>query len=436
MVNAFSRGPRAADVEKAINEVTGLSVSVSAQVGQASGGPATTGPSAQASHSGPSQHPSQPGGWVSEPPPFDQAAAQAAPEPEPWHEAAPAPQAPARAEQTAPVRAYEEPAAQVAPEPAPEPVDAGWPEPARAPEPAPEPEPEGVGWPEPARTPEPAPEPEPEDAGWPEPATVTPIRREPVAPAPTAAPQAPDPQPGAERPALPERAARALATASSDAPEGASASSPNGEAAPRKHSFTVFRYPGDPEPAEQPTDAPAQPAPATSPVFDDAPIAPAAHTPSTPTGWGDPVVIPGGASVNFDDGTDSWTPPESAAPAETAPISAAPSAPAQAPAWLAAAPEPTHASDPGQGFGATEHQRDAAQASDAPLTGRAAAEAALREKAQREAAVASTRTHAADDDSASIDDENIENSQTIGLAAVLEILGGRVIEEKMTEGGY
>ena len=432
MVNAFSRGPRAADVEKAINEVTGLSVRVSAQVGQASGGPATTGPSAQASHSGASQRPSQPGGWVSEPPPFDQAAAQAAPEPEPWHEAAPAPQAHERAEQTAPVRAYEEPAAQVAPEPAPEPVDAGWPEPARAPEP----EPEGVGWPEPARTPEPAPEPEPEDAGWPEPATVTPIRREPVAPAPTAASQAPDPQPGAERPALPERAARALAAASTDAPEGASASSPNGEAAPRKHSFTVFRYPGDPEPAEQPTDAPAQPAPATSPVFDDAPIAPAAHTPSTPTGWGDPVVIPGGASVNFDDGTDSWTPPESAAPADAAPISAAPSAQTQAPAWLAAAPEPTHASDPGQGFGATEHQRDAAQASDAPLTGRAAAEAALREKAQREAAVASTRTHAADDDSASIDDENIENSQTIGLAAVLEILGGRVIEEKMTEGGY
>ena len=116
------------------------------------------------------------------------------------------------------------------------------------------------------------------------------------------------------------------------------------------------------------------------------------------------------------------------------PISAAPSAPAQAPAWLAAAPEP--AQDPAPGFGTPEHHRDAAQASDAPLTGRAAAEAALREKAQREAAVASTRTHAADDDSASIDDENIENSQTIGLAAVLEILGGRVIEEKMTEGGY
>ena len=70
------------------------------------------------------------------------------------------------------------------------------------------------------------------------------------------------------------------------------------------------------------------------------------------------------------------------------------------------------------------------------MTGRAAAEAALRDKAQRSRDTGAPRTHAADDDSASIDDENIENSQTIGLAAVLEILGGRVIEEKMTEGGY
>ena len=387
MVNAFSRGSRAADVEKAINEVTGLTVSVSAQVGQASGGPATTGPSAQASRPGPAAQPSQPGGWVSEPPPFDEAAAQAAPQGDP------------------------------------EPADTGWPEPVRVPEPTPEP----------ARAPEPElqPAPEPEDAGWPEPATVTPIRRdEPAAPAPAPTTQAPDPQP-AERPALPERAARALAAAPEVTEQ---ASSPNGDAAPRKHSFTVFRYPGDPEPADEPADAPAQPAPASSPVFDDAPIEPATHTPSTPTGWGDPVVIPGGASVNFDDGADSWTPPESAAPADVTPISAAPSASAQAPAWLAAAPEP--ASAPAPGFGAPEAGRDATDASDGPLTGRAAAEAALREKAQREAAIVSTRTHAADDDSASIDDENIENSQTIGLAAVLEILGGRVIEEKMTEGGY
>ena len=375
MVNAFSRGPRAADVEKAINEVTGLTVSVSAQVGQASGGPATTGPSAQASHPGHAAQPSQPGGWVSEPPPFDEAAAQAAPQGDP------------------------------------EPADTGWPEPARAPEPQPAPE--------------------PEDAGWPEPATVTPIRRdEPAASAPAAITQAPDPQP-AERPALPERAARALAAAPEVTEQ---ASSPNGDVVPRKRSFTVFRYPGDPEPADQQAGAPAQPEPASSPVFDDAPIEPAAHTPSTPTGWGDPVVISGGASVNFDDGADSWTPPESAAPADVTPISAAPSTSVQAPAWLAAAPEP--AQDPATGFSAPEPQSDATDASDGPLSGRAAAEAALREKAQREAATVSTRTHAADDDSASIDDENIENSQTIGLAAVLEILGGRVIEEKMTEGGY
>ena len=389
MVNAFSRGPRAADVEKAINEVTGLTVSVSAQVGQASGGPATTGPSAQASHPGPAAQPSQPGGWVSEPPPFDEAAAQAAPQGDS------------------------------------EPADTGWPEPVRAPEPV------DAGWPEPAHAPEPAPEPEPVEFGWPAPATVTPIRREePVAPAAPPVAQGEDSQ-STERPALPERAARALAAAP-DVTE--QASSPNGDAAPRKRSFTVFRYPGDPEPADQQAEEATRPEPASSPVFDDAPIEPAAHTPSTPTGWGDPVVISGGASVNFDDGADSWTPPESSAPADVTPISAAPSASTQAPAWLAAAPEP--AQDPAPGFGAPEPQRDATGASDGPLTGRAAAEAALRERAQREAAIVSTRTHAADDDSASIDDENIENSQTIGLAAVLEILGGRVIEEKMTEGGY
>ena len=389
MVNAFSRGPRAADVEKAINEVTGLTVSVSAQVGQASGGPATTGPSAQASHPGPAAQPSQPGGWVSEPPPFDEAAAQAAPQGDS------------------------------------EPADTGWPEPVRAPEPV------DAGWPEPAHAPEPAPEPEPVESGWPAPATVTPIRREePIASAAPPVAQGEDPQP-TERPALPERAARALAAAP-DVTE--QASSPNRDAAPRKRSFTVFRYPGDPEPADQQAEEATRPEPASSPVFDDAPIEPAAHTPSTPTGWGDPVVISGGASVNFDDGADSWTPPESSAPADVTPISAVPSAPTQAPAWLAAAPEP--AQDPAPGFGAPEPQRDATGASDGPLTGRAAAEAALRERAQREAAIVSTRTHAADDDSASIDDENIENSQTIGLAAVLEILGGRVIEEKMTEGGY
>ena len=403
MVNAFTRGPRAADVEKAIREVTGLTVTVFAQVGQASGGPATTGPSAQASRAGGQSR--QPGGWVSEPPPFDEAAAQAAP--------------------------HHEPA----------PEQDGWPEPARPAQPvtAPAPSSEKDGWPEPAQVAHsaPAPQAEPEeDNAWPEPAAVTPRRREqddaPAAPRQWEAPARQEAPAHPDGPVLPERAARALAAAPDVT---AQASSPGGDAAPRKRSFTVFTYPGDPEPADAPEGtADEEATQASSPVFDDAPIEPASYTPSTPTGWGDPVVISGGASVNFDDGGDSWAPRESDAPADVTPISAAPSTPAQAPAWLAAAPEPAQASAPG--FGDPQPQRDAGPSPDAPLTGRAAAEAALREKAQHQAAVASTRTHAADDDSASIDDDNIENSQTIGLAAVLEILGGRVIEEKMTEGGY
>ena len=412
MVNAFARGPRAADVEKAIREVTGLTVTVSAQVGQASGGSATTGPSAQASRAG--GHSRQPGGWVSEPPPFDEAAAQAAP--------------------------HDEPA----------PEEDGWPEPARPAQPVtvPAPSSEEDGWPEPAQSTR-APRAEPvEDNTWPEPAPVTPRRREQAsAPEPPSQWEAPARQEASARqeapapqealahrdgPVLPERAARALAEASAQEQQRPAVGTP---AAPRKRSFTVFTYPGDPEPADAHEEtANGGGTQASSPVFDDAPIEPASYTPSTPTGWGDPVVISGGASVNFDDGADSWAPRESAAPADVTPISAAPSTPAQAPAWLAAAPEPAQA--PAPGFGDPQRPRAAGPAPDEPLTGRAAAEAALREKAQRQAAVASTRTHAADDDSASIDDDNIENSQTIGLAAVLEILGGRVIEEKMTEGGY
>ena len=441
MVNAFSRGPRAADVEKAIREVTGLTVTVSAQVGQASGGPATTGPSAQASRSGGQPRQPQRGGWVSEPPPFDEAAAEAA-----YHE-----------------------------DPAPD-NDGGWPEPARAPESA--------------RTQERT----PEESAWPATATVMPLRRETPRTEEQRWQDAPDTfgepasyesastheKPAApERPALPERAARALAQASAKAPtrdEHPSAATTTAPAAPRKHSFTVFTYPGDPDPADEASVAPAQadsaaPAPASSPVFDDAPIESAAYASATPTGWGDPVATPGGAPVSFDDGADQWTPPrpeepthsatptpqdtarQEASPQEWAAQGAdasgwasqdwSPQAPQelagqaaapQPPSWLAAAPEPMR---PAASDSQVADADVPAQASPGePLTGRAAAEAALREKAQCEATVASTRTHAADDDSASIDDENIEHSQTIGLAAVLEILGGRVIEEKMTEGGY
>ena len=512
MVNAFSRGPRGADVEKAIREVTGLTVTVSAQVGQASGGSATTGPSAPASHSSGRPAQSQPGGWVSEPPPFDEAAAQAA-----YHD-----------------------------EPAPEPEDDGWPAPARGPKPVRGPEPvralesdDDGGWPEPARAPQPTRDavrpPAQQESAWPATATVTPLRREAAraeeqprqdAPAtyggPTSyesesAPQKPA-APGAmsaqqERPALPERAARALAQApaAAQAPSAdqatvadqqrAGSAAPLAPAAPRKRSFTVFTYPGDPEPADQPSPAPAQAdsvvdAPASSPVFDDAPIEPAAYAPTTPTGWGDPVVIPGGASVSFDDGAAEWTPPEEpesapeAVPAsqewtpqasvqqapaqrDAGPQEWTPQAPAQrdagpqewtpqasvqqppasqTPSWLAAAPDPaasgSSATPSTTGAPATPEWQAASEwptsgeagpaqpGNDAPVTGRAAAETALRDKAQRSRDTGAPRTHAADDDSASIDDENIENSQKIGLAAVLEILGGRVIEEKMTEGGY
>ena len=506
MVNAFSRGPRGADVEKAIREVTGLTVTVSAQVGQASGGSATTGPSAPASHSSGRPAQSQPGGWVSEPPPFDEAAAQAA-----YHD-----------------------------EPAPEPEDDGWPEPARGPKPVRGPEPvralesdDDGGWPEPARAPQPTRAPQPardavrppaqQESAWPATATVTPLRREAAraeeqprqdAPAtygdPTSyesesAPQKPA-APGTmsaqqERPALPERAARALAQAPAADQQRAGSAAPLAPAAPRKRSFTVFTYPGDPEPADQPSPAPAQAdsvvdAPASSPVFDDAPIEPAAYAPTTPTGWGDPVVIPGGASVSFDDGAAEWTPPEEpesapeaapasqewtpqapaqrdadpqewtpqasvqqapaqrdAGPQEWTPQASVQQAPAsQTPSWLAAAPDPaasgssatpstTDAPATPEWQAASEWQTSgeagpAQPGNDAPVTGRAAAEAALRDKAQRSRDAGVPRTYAADDDSASIDDENIENSQKIGLAAVLEILGGRVIEEKMTEGGY
>ena len=486
MVNAFSRGPRGADVEKAIREVTGLTVTVSAQVGQASGGSATTGPSAPASHSSGRPAQSQPGGWVSEPPPFDEAAAQAA-----YHD-----------------------------EPAPEPEDDGWPEPARGPKPVRGPEPvralesdDDGGWPEPARAPQPTRAPQPardavrppaqQESAWPATATVTPLRREAAraeeqpwhdaaatyggptsyesgsAPQKSAAPGAMSAQ--QERPALPERAARALAQAPAADQQRAGSAAPLAPAAPRKRSFTVFTYPGDPEPADQPSPAPAQAdsvvdAPASSPVFDDAPIEPAAYAPTTPTGWGDPVVIPGGASVSFDDGAAEWTPPEEpesapeaapasqewtpqapaqrdAGPQEWTPQASVQQAPAsQTPSWLAAAPDPaasgssatpstTDAPATPEWQAASEWQTSgeagpAQPGNDAPVTGRAAAEAALRDKAQRSRDTGAPRTHAADDDSASIDDENIENSQKIGLAAVLEILGGRVIEEKMTEGGY
>ncbi|RRC95851.1 DNA polymerase III subunit gamma and tau [Schaalia canis] len=52
------------------------------------------------------------------------------------------------------------------------------------------------------------------------------------------------------------------------------------------------------------------------------------------------------------------------------------------------------------------------------------------------AAMSAPKVSAAEDDSASIDDVDVENSQSHGLPAVFEVLGGKVIEEITTEGGW
>lgn len=150
--------------------------------------------------------------------------------------------------------------------------------------------------------------------------------------------------------------------------------------------------------ARAPQPAPRDPSLPDEPAFVDGPDDDWADTtpsPAAPSGWSEAVAVPGGASVSFED-----------APAPQA-LSPAPRAPSpEAPAAQEERPRPT---------------------------GRQAAEAALRERALR---APGPRVVAADDDSASIDDEDISDSSVVGLAAVLEVLGGRVIEEKTTEGTY
>ena len=131
-------------------------------------------------------------------------------------------------------------------------------------------------------------------------------------------------------------------------------------------------------------------------------------SPAAPSGWSEAVAVPGGASVSFED-----------APAPGGPPPARDGAP-DAPPVSGRAPSP---------------EARAAQEERPRPTGRQAAEAALRERALR-APAPGPRVGAADDDSASIDDEDISDSSVVGLAAVLEVLGGRVIEEKTTEGTY
>ena len=440
MVAAFTRGNRAGDVERAVREATGLTVTVSAQVGQAGGGQTVTGPSAQAAHS-------QGGArrWVSQPPPFDGAAPGAA---ERSDAGSPTP--------TGAPTATGDPSAME--EPAPRASD-GWPEPAGV-QSASGPAAGGHAAPPAVAAPG-------EAGGWPEPAGVpggeAPSRGGITGgrPTPTRA------RPGGEAPSGGEIAGGRSAPTRARPDEGPpSGGGPAGEGtaadgAPqrsrRKRAFTVFTYPGDqevpgnapgaldrespapapgardqgaPAPAPQwsgparggapdappvsaraPQPAPRDPSLPDEPAFVDGPDDDWADTtpsPAAPSGWSEAVAVPGGASVSFED-----------VPAPGAPPPARDGAP-DAPPVSGRAPSP---------------EAHAAQEERPRPTGRQAAEAALRERALR-APAPGPRVVAADDDSASIDDEDISDSSVVGLAAVLEVLGGRVIEEKTTEGTY
>ena len=440
MVAAFTRGNRAGDVERAVREATGLTVTVSAQVGQAGGGQTVTGPSAQAAHS-------QGGArrWVSQPPPFDGAAPGAA---EPSDAGSPTP--------TGAPTATGDPSAME--EPAPRASD-GWPEPAGVQPPS---GPAGGGHAAPPAVAAPG-----EAGGWPEPAGVpggeAPSRGGIAGgrPAPTRA------RPGGEVPSgggiaggrpTPTRARPDEGPPSGGGPAGEGTAADGApQRSRRKRAFTVFTYPGDqevpgntpgaldrespapapgardqgdPAPAPQwsgparggapdappvsaraPQPAPRDPSLPDEPAFVDGPDDDWADTtpsPAAPSGWSEAVAVPGGASVSFED-----------APAPGGPPPARDGAP-DAPPVSGRAPSP---------------EARAAQEERPRPTGRQAAEAALRERALR-APAPGPRVGAADDDSASIDDEDISDSSVVGLAAVLEVLGGRVIEEKTTEGTY
>ena len=466
MVAAFTRGNRAGDVERAVREATGLTVTVSAQVGQAGGGQTVTGPSAQAAHS-------QGGArrWVSQPPPFDGAAPGAA-----ERSSAGASTAMGSPTATGDPSAMEEPAPR---------VSDGWPEPAgvqsaSGPAGVQSPSgPAGGGHAAPPAVTAPG-----EAGGWPEPAGV-----------PDALRHSTDSRSGADPSGQVGRAARTSQGApqeheeagtgrdgtgpasGGESPRGGAAADGAPQRSRRKRAFTVFTYPGDQEvpgnaPVAQDRESPASapgaldqgsPAPAPGaqgrggpasapsvrdqgdpapqwsgparggapdappvsarapqpaprdpslpdePAFVDGPDDDWADTtasPAAPSGWSEAVAVPGGASVSFED-----------APAPGGPPPARDGAPYDPPV-SGRVPSP---------------EARAAQEERPRPTGRQAAEAALRERALR---APGPRVVAADDDSASIDDEDISDSSVVGLAAVLEVLGGRVIEEKTTEGTY
>ncbi|WP_022867301.1 DNA polymerase III subunit gamma and tau [Schaalia vaccimaxillae] len=348
MAANFVRGNRGADVEKAIQETTGLVVQVSAQVGQASGGSAVTAPSAPASQpqaaassapqpepaaapSAPAQHPDPTQGWVSEPPPFEQSEYSPRPEPAPEYERdnqGEASDSPQEIEDTS----------------------LGV-------------EPEAVG-------------------GQEEPK----------------APQGEDVRPS--EPVI-HRSGFSVFTypGDDDNHDSQSQSDNTAEVATQQHASAVAepaapRPPAvefDDEPEDDDTDVPAYQS--DDPTESDATASSELNASTNLSGWDVPVAVPGGQnSVTFQSDHSDWFQPE----------------PVTEPSAVPEVPRPS---------------------------GRLAAIQALREQQQDHARDnAAPRSSVLDDDTASIDDEDIENSAFFGLPAVLEILGGKVIEEKFDEG--
>lgn len=417
----FARKDHALVVAEAVYEVTGVRVSVSERVGQAAGGPAVSAPSALASD----QDPQGQDGWVSEPPPFEhEQAPEAFSSQDP--RSAPEPDAPARAD-----------AAEALPSPA-----LGEPD-------------------EETSTPEPAP------------SSATPA---------TSAPDAPGS-------AAPGSARASAAHAEGGAVIRAHAGYTNG---PKRRAISVFTYDeADPEhspgkaaeprsqspradSATRPDEQGTEPEPRTEPDYRaepsstdrrEPPAAPASPDAPVDDGWG-PVAVPGGASSSE---TPAWS-PEPAQPWSPAPAwspeppaprasdasapwgpagSPAPSEPGPATPWETRSPASRPAmagwSESPAAPGGVSFEDSASTPTPNAARNEAADAAGADDPADRTGgprpggagAPSSTPpvpSSPGSDDSPSLDDEDIEVSTRFGVPAILDILGGTVIEEIYDEG--
>ncbi|WP_165216759.1 DNA polymerase III subunit gamma and tau [Schaalia sp. ZJ1691] len=362
----MSRG-RFQDVERAIQDVLGLNVSVTAQVGQAAGGPAVSAPTADASrdqtktgprhefHTGPRTDDQ---GWVSEPPPFEKASAEAHSEESEPHEQFQRANADVSEEltahDTAQVSARDELSADT----------------------------DHVAT---------------DSASVP----ATSI------PSPTSKESSGD-EDDAPYSSPVQDVSAASTTVESPPAEPQAAESSQDPSEP-------FHYP---EPGETPRDTRGEKKPASSSSMRYAPEPDVAR--QAMSSWEEAVAIPGGEGrVVFDEAdspavSNQHTSPHGRAESEQPP-----------------APEhqltSEHQSAPEQ-QGSPEEQ---------PTPDRRAViaevQAQMRERTQH-APQEAQETQVIDDDTASFDDEDLETSTNFGLSAVLDILGGKVVEEVYDEG--